>query len=79
MAGAARSKFFSGCGVILMEVSACFRWFRRMLPSGSGRGGKSSTPHGLINLFASRSINQTSSGSLKFFLNSRKLAGTPMI
>lgn len=79
MAGAARSKFLSGCGVILIEVKACFKWFLNIVPSGSGSGGKSSTPDGLISLFASRSTNQTSSGSLKFLLNSRKLAGTPMI
>ena len=78
-AGAARSKFLRGCGVILIDVRACFRWFLKIVPSGSGSGGKSSTPDGLVSLFASRSINQTSSGNLKFLLNKRKLAGTPII
>lgn len=64
---------------MLIDVSACFRWFRRTVPSGSGNGGKSSTAAGLINLFESRSISHTSSGNLKFRLNMKKLAGTPMM
>ena len=49
------------------------------MPSGSGKLGKSSTPDGLLSLFESRSINQTSSGSLKLRLNMKKLAGTPIM
>lgn len=44
----------------------CFRWFLRIVPSGSGRFGRSSAePDGGVILFESRSTSQMSSGSLK--------------
>jgi hypothetical protein len=47
------------------EGLTCFRWFLRIVPSGSGRFGRSSTkPDGGVILFESRSISQMSSGSL---------------
>ncbi len=46
-----------------------------MVPSGSGSGGISCDE---VSLFESRSTSQTSSGSLKFFLYIKKLAGSPI-
>lgn len=44
----------------------CFRWFFRMVPSGSGSTGISSfDPVGGDSLFESKSTSQISSGNLK--------------
>lgn len=44
----------------------CFRWFFRIVPSGSGSAGISSgVPVGGVNLFESKSTNQMSSGNLQ--------------
>lgn len=43
----------------------CFKWFLRMVPSGSGSGGISSPTAPVdVNLFESKSTSQISSGSL---------------
>lgn len=78
-------KFCTDCGkglVMDIEASICLKCIFKVVPSGSGKGGKSSTPApvGLIILFVSKSTSQTSSGSRKFVrLYMRKDAGTPMI
>ena len=51
---------------IFQSGLTCFRWFFSIVPSGSGRPGRSSTePDGGVILFESRSTSQMSSGSLK--------------
>ena len=72
------SRLESGSEAVI-EVKACFKWLLSIDASGSGRGGMSSTAGGLTILFASKSINQTSSGRRKFFLNLKNEAGTPII
>lgn len=65
--------------MLLVSKFTCLRWFFKMVPSGSGKGGISSgVPVGGEILLESKSINQMSSGSRKFFLNMRKLAGIPI-
>lgn len=49
-----------------LEMVTCFRWFFRMVPSGSGSTGISSfDPVGGDSLFESKSTSQISSGNLK--------------
>lgn len=51
-----------------------------MVPSGSGNGGRLSSPkaYGAVILLLSKSTSQISSGILKFFLYIKKEAGIPI-
>lgn len=47
-----------------VQFLTCFRWFFRIVHSGSGKDGISSQDEDFVILLASRSTNHTSSGSL---------------
>lgn len=56
--------------IMLIESFTCFKWFFKIVPSGSGKGGISL---GEVSLLESRSTSQISSGNLKINLLDKKI------